>query len=238
MLKNKELIVPNVKPIKEITGNRYGRLIVVKFLGVRSGWGAIFECLCICGNVTVIRGTYLRSGHTRSCGCLAHEQTSQRSFLDRTGKRYGQLVCIRLVLKTDKKRINLWECKCDCGNFIIVRSTNLKNGHTRSCGCLNTQKRKERRKYPYKCTKWLANIKHKYNLSPMDWTKLVLRSNGLCEICEEQFKDAKSTCIDHDHKTGKVRGLLCMICNLGLVLVEDKNKLKQAHSYIYKYGSK
>lgn len=57
------------------------------------------------------------------------------AFYDLTGKRYGSLTVIKLAYKTKDNR-NCWLCKCDCGNETIVRSDNLINGHTESCGCL------------------------------------------------------------------------------------------------------
>lgn len=38
-----------------------------------------------------------------------------------------------------KNRYTLWKCKCDCGKETIVSQTNLQNGHTKSCGCLQTE---------------------------------------------------------------------------------------------------
>lgn len=46
-------------------GKRYGRLVVIKYVG-NSKW----ECLCDCGNKTIVRSCHLTSGHTISCGCL------------------------------------------------------------------------------------------------------------------------------------------------------------------------
>lgn len=46
--------------------------------------------------------------------------------------------------------------------------------------------------------------------------------NGLCGVCNEKMGYlAKETCIDHDHKTGLVRGILCQRCNLGLGHMRD-----------------
>lgn len=59
--------------------------------------------------------------------------------LNLTGKRFGKLVAIKTAGKT-KNGAYLWQCKCDCGNEIIANVGNLKNGHTKSCGCLRVDR--------------------------------------------------------------------------------------------------
>ena len=59
--------------------------------------------------------------------------------LNLTGKRFGKLVAIKTAGKT-KNGAYLWKCKCDCGNEIIANVGNLKNGHTKSCGCLRVDR--------------------------------------------------------------------------------------------------
>lgn len=56
-------------------------------------------------------------------------------FLDLTGQRFGKLVAIECV-GSNKHKVRLWKCKCDCGNETIVISQSLKLGNTKSCGCL------------------------------------------------------------------------------------------------------
>jgi len=55
------------------TGNRYGRLTVIRRVGVGKGGNATWLCQCDCGGETIVNGGYLRDGRTRSCGCLLHE---------------------------------------------------------------------------------------------------------------------------------------------------------------------
>ena len=53
----------------------------------------------------------------------------------------------RLLVIAESKPINkraAWLCQCDCGVNKIVKSEELKNGDTKSCGCLNKEKRIER----------------------------------------------------------------------------------------------
>lgn len=62
----------------ELTGQRFGRLTVIGFHDMKkekSRW----ECVCDCGNVLITYGSNLRSGATKSCGCLVTEQNKKRS---------------------------------------------------------------------------------------------------------------------------------------------------------------
>lgn len=56
-------------------------------------------------------------------------------FKDLTGLKFGRLTVLRRY-GTDKYRKIYWECKCKCGNTVIVRGNALKSGNTKSCGCL------------------------------------------------------------------------------------------------------
>ncbi len=57
------------------------------------------------------------------------------------GQRYGRLIALGAVdrRKTPNGTQLLWKCQCDCGAFTSVTSTDLKNGNTKSCGCLMRQ---------------------------------------------------------------------------------------------------
>lgn len=58
------------KHIKNISGQRFGRLTALRMVGL-SKWGtAIWECKCDCGKTHTATGLALRSGHSKSCGCL------------------------------------------------------------------------------------------------------------------------------------------------------------------------
>ena len=54
----------------DLTGQRFGRLKVTRLIGKDKSQHQIWECLCDCGNVTVVCGGNLMNGHTKSCGCL------------------------------------------------------------------------------------------------------------------------------------------------------------------------
>ena len=58
------------KRCKDLTGQRFGRLVVESFAD-RDKWGKVrWSCRCTCGKRTIVNGRALKSGHTQSCGCL------------------------------------------------------------------------------------------------------------------------------------------------------------------------
>lgn len=71
-----------------------------------------------------------------------------------------------------------------------------------------------------------------YGLSPEDHAALINLQEGRCAICGK-FPDTRGLFVDHDHTTGKVRGLLCVKCNTGLGMFMDSiDNLTGAISYL------
>lgn len=68
------------RPIKDITGQRFGRLLVAKFSHVSANREAMWVCTCDCGTYIVASGRLLRRGHIKSCGCLVKENAIQRNL--------------------------------------------------------------------------------------------------------------------------------------------------------------
>jgi Recombination endonuclease VII len=62
-------------------------------------------------------------------------------------------------------------------------------------------------------------LRSRYGISLEEYERLLASQNGACAICEEKFE--QTPCVDHCHKTGKVRGLLCLKCNTGLGCYDD-----------------
>lgn len=58
---------------------------------------------------------------------------------DLIGNKFCKLTVMSVSDKKSTSRGTRYTCKCDCGNTVDVRSSNLSNGHTRSCGCLQVQ---------------------------------------------------------------------------------------------------
>ena len=62
---------------KDLTGQRFGRLVAVCPTEKRSGTSIVWECRCDCGNTTYAAAGSLKSGNTNSCGCLCKESVSR-----------------------------------------------------------------------------------------------------------------------------------------------------------------
>ncbi len=68
----------------------------------------------------------------------------------------------------------------------------------------------------------------KFGLTLEEWNKLFLEQNGCCKICNVHSSSLKRRlCVDHCHKTGKIRGLLCDSCNLILGKAADSVEILQ-----------
>lgn len=144
-----------------LIGQRLGRWIVIEEAPERKHGEKQYLCECQCGTRKVITSYVLRSGSSKSCGCLAREVSQRKihaitpSPEDLTGQKFGRLTCIRLTDKLTWKHGAEWLCTCDCGNQTVVSAQNLKRGHTKSCGCLNIEL------YKYRASKLKGYTDHR-----------------------------------------------------------------------------
>lgn len=76
----------------------------------------------------------------------------------------------------------------------------------------------------YKVIDRAKNLKREYGISLDDYNRILLRQNGVCanSACSaKRSKNGHRLCVDHDHETGEVRGLLCFSCNVSLGHMRD-----------------
>lgn len=82
-----------------------------------------------------------------------------------------------------------------------------------------------------------AHRRERYGLSDEQYQQMLLFQDGCCAICGK--KSSQTLCIDHDHATGIVRGLLCRRCNRGLGFFNDDEALLHiAAVYLQMQGRK
>lgn len=122
----------------DISGQRFGRLTAVKYVGSNKGWGAIWECVCDCGNTVNVKKGSLMTGGTKSCGCLNREQLLTPKY-DLAGNQFGFLKVIKQMKCSSKNNGTNWLCLCEnCGAEVIVSQHSLTQGQM-SCGCVKSK---------------------------------------------------------------------------------------------------
>jgi len=119
----------------DITGNKYNKLLVLGLDHRDKGRRSYWKCLCECGNETIVEGNNLKRGTTKSCGCFNTQRRSEVHKKDLKGQSFSRLVVLEDVGRTEDKTV-IYDCVCSCGNHTIAKSTELRSGHIRSCGCL------------------------------------------------------------------------------------------------------
>lgn len=123
-------------------GRKFGRLLVTEEIDSLSyvqpnGKNRkirLFSCVCDCGVIKAYRRDVLVSNKTKSCGCLRIDTNISR-LEDPTGQTFNRLT----VRSRDPVSYNCI-CECECGNTVEVKIAHLKNGNTKSCGCLQKEK--------------------------------------------------------------------------------------------------
>lgn len=129
---------------KEMSGKQFGMLTVLREVKRENSPKHYWLCVCQCGKETVVEESHLKNGHTKSCGCY-RKTVQKKRIRDLTGLRFGRLLVLEATMDADGFLIG-WKCQCDCGKQCVCKSGSLTSGVTKSCGCLQEEKRKENMK--------------------------------------------------------------------------------------------
>lgn len=119
---------------KDLTNQRFGRLVALHRLEKKRGSNYVWLCQCDCGKMTEVPTNALLTGGTKSCGC-AKEDALKRNAKDISGQRFGRLVALEPTDRRMRDRV-VWKCRCDCGREAFIPESSLTSGNTKSCGCL------------------------------------------------------------------------------------------------------
>jgi hypothetical protein len=198
----------------EMIGKKFGKLMPVEVVGTKR-IHLIYRCVCECGNEVEVLGNSLRSGNTKSCGCI------RRPNLVGMENDHGVVI--------SKVRNQMWEISCKhCGDTHVQNQRELRrNSHPMSCSA-------------YKPPNWSGFeredniIRKQYGISMQQFTKLLASQGGGCAICKKPMETIRRRMnIDHCHETNEVRGILCSGCNTGLGHLGDNVAgLQRAIAYL------
>ena len=136
----------------DLTGEKFSRLTVVGYAGNDKSGSSTWLCRCNCEEKTekIVSAKDLKSGGTKSCRCLNRESASLRNVeSDLTGQPFGRWFVLQ-PCGFNSQRQRLYECQCSCKKKTvkIVIGSDLKNGKSKSCGCLSRELTKERNNTP------------------------------------------------------------------------------------------
>lgn len=120
-----------------LLGQKIGRLTVLEPVDNIKGRTA-WKCQCDCGNIINVTTKSLRSGNTKSCGCLQKEIIRKKMSKDISQQRFGSLIAIEPTEERKHGSV-MWKCQCDCGNIHYTTAEILLSGHCQSCGCIRSR---------------------------------------------------------------------------------------------------
>lgn len=155
------------------------------------------------------------------------------AFIDLTGQKFGRLTVISRSEKIQNKKV-YWDCVCDCGNTTIAVASELRTGHTKSCGCIVIEIAKQRRDYdPRLATKKLGFQVASYNRIFKLYQRNATKVKRGFEITLNQFIDiVKRNCYYCDAIPSNVMGVSKNKISNGIVLYNGIDRLDSTKGYV------
>lgn len=129
-----------MRAFKDLTGLTFGYLYVESLSEERISNLVTYNCKCICGKQIKIKGKQLtKTKATTNCGCKTLENIRKARTVDLSGQKFNSLTVISSAGVINEK--HAWNCKCVCGNELVVRANSLlhKTKAIISCGCLTKE---------------------------------------------------------------------------------------------------
>lgn len=124
--------------VKDITGQKFGKLTVLRRDGYTNGKrkSILWLCKCDCGNEVLRTASHLKANYVSSCG-----QCNLINDSEYIGKKFGYWTIIEPAKGNNKKA---YLCECRCGKIKKVYLDTLKLGTSKSCGCFHREEMKKR----------------------------------------------------------------------------------------------
>ena len=125
------------KPKEDLTNMTFGNLTPLYYIK-----GGKWHCKCQCGNEIDVDTRNLKSGHTKSCGCLLKKVNSENNTINMLNFE-NEYIKVLERKGSNKEGIALWECLCkNCGNKFITRGSYIRQ-NLKSCGCIHSLNEKK-----------------------------------------------------------------------------------------------
>lgn len=145
--------------------------------------------------------------------------------------------------KEQKEYTMFYENRKDCKSCVAIKAKlrYVLSGNRSEYRAKNREKLREsgnryyhNNKSKVRATTRKSQLKNDFNITPDDYKKMLMSQDGKCKICGKSEKIInRGLAVDHCHETGRVRGLLCNSCNLGLGKFKDSIEvLEKALEYL------
>ena len=116
---------------EDLTGQKFNYYTFLQWDSVKNK-KTYWICKCDCGNVRVVQAYNVKSGKSKSCGCLSGRNEYKPDL------KFNLLTSVQFDSK-DEHGHALWLFRCDCGNEKVIRFTSVIDGNTISCGCMSSR---------------------------------------------------------------------------------------------------
>jgi hypothetical protein len=133
------------------------------------------------------------------------------------------------------------KCKSEkpLSSFYLRSDTGKYRSHCNDCQSLYCKKRWPLIKQRHLLVSRKYSLKKNYGITLEEYFRLNAAQDGKCKICGKRNVCGRDLAVDHNHKTGKVRSLLCNRCNVGLENFDESIALLQtAIAYLEEHGSR
>lgn len=249
------------KPVNlSASPDRHGNLFVTMTAGRRSGAKTIRAAVnrlvyaAFIGEIPEYKWVRHSDGNQANCSAdnlVLIERPFREDF---TGRTCGYWTVVEYI--GFNHRGYLWKCRCVCGTERTLKVHHLKYGCSKSCGCksneLTADKISGSNHYSWKggirnsgslawCNGRLSSLregqkKHggaKIKSTAEDVQSLWEQCGGRCMACGRKPRTGKPLHLDHNNKTGRVRGFVCGTCNVAIGMAGDSSKrLRDLADYI------
>lgn len=123
-------------------GDRFGMLTVISEHPQRTKKQLRqFNCKCDCGRDALVQGSLMKSGWTKSCGCLAGQEKSLA--VEMIGFVKGRLTIVNAAPSSPAyPGQRMWLCACSCGGSVVIPTALIRRPSYQSCGCRMLENRR------------------------------------------------------------------------------------------------
>lgn len=144
--------------------------------------------------------------------CTCKIEKSESEYYRCRGKKDGRAACCK-------------DCADNYNNLYRAKNPEKVRAHKRQSA---------KRRYTTEKSR-ASTLRCVYGMTSLDYQRLLDKQGGVCAICGRTGTDATRTAlsVDHNHSTGKIRGLLCGPCNRALGMLQDSPELlRKAAAYV------